>query len=710
MTKEVRVMRILWGCGKNIFLASALLLASMSWYNEVQAQSASLRLTWTDTSDNEDGFKIERLVAGLVDAAGGIDDSGLVNGVIYCYRVKAFNSGGESLPSNQPCMMAQTTVVQQTTLQQTSIAATPTIIGVGGTVTATWSGIAAPKVTDWIGLYLLGAADTNFLDWIYVSCSKSSTIARASGSCSYVLPGGLAAGSYELRLFADSYTRLAISNGFTVTTGGTASPTLTVNPKTAKAGATVTASWNAIPVPTPKDWIGLYTPGAADTKFINWMYVSCSTVAGSARSSGSCSYGLPAKLSAGSYELRLFANDGYTRLATSNTLTVSTSSKNTKSIVLANSVSTGNGSSTDLLPQIPREWTDYDLQLNLRSMNNSSIGVMFRYQDDRNYYKFVWNQKSKFRRLEKIENGTSTALANDAVGYVKGTTYQLQIVAQGATLRVFIDGAQIFSVADSTFAKGTIGLYSSTNQASFDNIVVQDLATGGVLLSDDFNDGDFTGWTIVDQGTNEGSSVWSAETGSLVQSSKISATFALYTARNWTDYRLSTKLKSMDTRPIGIMFRYQDNKNYYRFAWDAQNKSRLLEKVQNGIATTLAQDAKPYVTGQTYNLAITTQGTLLEVRIDGTAVFSATDSTFSQGTVALYSQYNQGGIFDDIGVQDLATGAVLVAEDFNDGNFIGWTIIDDKGASMWSAQNGALIQTNKIGSNVSGNVGTFAVY
>src|SRR5262249_21074399 len=171
------------------------------------------------------------------------------------------------------------------------------------------------------------------------------------------------------------------------------------------------------------------------------------------QASGSCSYWLPRKISLGGYELRLFANGGFTRLATSNMLTVTTSSTSTP-IVLANAISTGNGSTTDSVPQPSREWTDYDFKVNLRSMSNNSIGVMFRYQDDRNYYRFVWNQKSKFRRLEKIENGTSTELASDSVGYVKGHTYQLQMIAQGTTLRIFIDGAQIFSVADSTFAEG----------------------------------------------------------------------------------------------------------------------------------------------------------------------------------------------------------------------------------------------------------------
>jgi hypothetical protein len=39
----------------------------------------------------------------------------------------------------------------------------------------------------------------------------------ASGSCSYALPAGLAAGAYELRYFANNtYTRRAVSGTLTV--------------------------------------------------------------------------------------------------------------------------------------------------------------------------------------------------------------------------------------------------------------------------------------------------------------------------------------------------------------------------------------------------------------------------------------------------------------------------------------------------------------
>ena len=89
-----------------------------------------------------------------------------------------------------------------------TLSASPTTVAPGGTITATWSGIAAPTATDWIGLYTPGAANTSFIDWIYVSCSQTPGAARASGSCPFVVPSTVAPGTYQLRLLAN--------DGFTV--------------------------------------------------------------------------------------------------------------------------------------------------------------------------------------------------------------------------------------------------------------------------------------------------------------------------------------------------------------------------------------------------------------------------------------------------------------------------------------------------------------
>ncbi|PYN82348.1 MAG: hypothetical protein DMD96_06255, partial [Candidatus Rokuibacteriota bacterium] len=84
----------------------------------------------------------------------------------------------------------------------------------------------------------------------------------------------------------------------------------------------MTATWSGIPAPTSTDWIGLYVSGTSDQAYLAWIYVSCSQTAGAAKAAGSCPFTIPSGLAPGSYELRLYANNAYTRLATSGTFTV----------------------------------------------------------------------------------------------------------------------------------------------------------------------------------------------------------------------------------------------------------------------------------------------------------------------------------------------------------------------------------------------------
>ncbi|MGH7846386.1 MAG: family 16 glycoside hydrolase, partial [Candidatus Binatia bacterium] len=257
--------------------------------------------------------------------------------------------------------------------------------------------------------------------------------------------------------------------------------------------------------------------------------------------------------------------------------------------------------------QLGSKWTDYRLSLKIRSNDNDLIGVMFRYRDNDNYYRFWWSAQGKSRRLEKKVAGVVHVLAEQSgspeIAYKAGQTYFLETVAQGSSLKVKINGVQIFAVTDTSFAEGTVALYSHYNTGSvFDDVVVEDLFTNDLLLSDNFNDGDFTGWTILDEGPLDGPSSWSAAGGALIQSSNIGSvdysrrpgTYALYTKGSWKDYRFTLKMKSADNDLLGVMFRYQDNENYYRLSWGEQIAGRRLVKREKGLFTVIAEDAVPY--------------------------------------------------------------------------------------------------------------------
>ena len=104
--------------------------------------------------------------------------------------------------------------------------------------------------------------------------------------------------------------------------------------------------------------------------------------------------------------------------------------------------------------------------------------------------------------------------------------------------------------------------------------------------------------------------------------------------------------------------------------------------------------------------------------IDGSLIFSVTDDSFSSGTIALYSWANRASVFDDVEVENLSTDAVVLSEDFSDGQYTNWSIVDEgniQAPSAWSAETGALVQSSNIYSGPWGRadlakLGTFALY
>lgn len=88
-----------------------------------------------------------------------------------------------------------------------------------------------------------------------------------------------------------------------------------VLPLSVNAGAQLSVSWNGISGPTSTDWIALYSAGAPDWAVRAWRYTN-------GAAAGSTTLAVPFGTPPGSYDVRLFANNSYTRLGSA-TVTVS---------------------------------------------------------------------------------------------------------------------------------------------------------------------------------------------------------------------------------------------------------------------------------------------------------------------------------------------------------------------------------------------------
>ena len=423
------------------------------------------------------------------------------------------------------------------------------------------------------------------------------------------------------------------------------------------------------------------------------------------------------------------------------------------------------------------EWTDYTFDMVIEPADNDTVGALFYYADDQNYYQLTMDQQTDTRTLTKVEGGVETVLATETASYRHFAKQDLRIAVLGGEITITLDDEVMFDgpVTDAApLAGGSVGILSqSMNRVEFDNISVNPItlaarvltqeadghkvadldgdgfgtvnltaaaslsaagivayewdldgdgvfvdtgetvslnlapgdhtitlrvtdadgltsedrmtvsvvSNGSLLINDDFEDGDFNGWTIVDEGTIGGPSDWSVVGGELVQASDIASdqqgtgsaaysvagdgpfilrdgTHALWDApeaTGWTDYAMKLTLTPNDDDGIGVLFRYTDADNYYKLEADAQTGLTMLTRHFEGRETILARGYGEYTPGEAQTWRIEVEGGEIRTAIDGKDVFGTpvVDNTLTSGTVGLYSWASENLSFDNVVVTDL---------------------------------------------------------
>ena len=378
-------------------------------------------------------------------------------------------------------------------------------------------------------------------------------------------------------------------------------------------------------------------------------------------------------------------------------------------IVQTSSVFGGSVSGTE--PDMPgtlaltgsADWTDVRISATLRSQDEDAIGIVFRYQDGDNYYRFSMDRARSFRRLVKKVKGRFSVLWEDNQVYTLGHSYRLVINAFGGQLLGYLDDILAFSIGDSDFGSGRVGLYCWANAgATFESLAVEAREVAPILWQPVFED--LREVEIIDEpGAINGPSSWSVVGGVLTQSSDIQVpddsphrpgTYAVGGNPQWQDVGISVRLRSGDDDAIGVMFRYQDRDNYYRFSMDRRRRFRRLVKKAGGMVQVLWQDAVQYNVGQTYDLTLRAVDGELRGYLDGVLLFTVFDGTLKRGRVGFYCWANTDARFERVLVADLTR---RVGE---------WTVHDEGTTgrpSAWRAGSGALVQTSPIqGGSVDG--------
>ena len=222
----------------------------------------------------------------------------------------------------------------------------------------------------------------------------------------------------------------------------------------------------------------------------------------------------------------------------------------------------------------------------------------------------------------------------------------------------------------------TLRVTDAAGRTAEDRVTLTAASRAMVLAQDDFSDGDFAGWTVVDEGALDGPSDWAVEGGALVQRSDIGSpqqgtgsqaysvagdgpfilrdgTYALRddpAALAWADYAVEATLTPGDDDGIGLLFRYADAENFYKLEADAQTGLVILTRHLEGRETILARGYDGYTAGEAQRWRIEVEDGAIRTFIDGKAVFGTPveDRTLEAGTVGLYAWRSENLAFDDI--------------------------------------------------------------
>ena len=128
---------------------------------------------------------------------------------------------------------------------------------------------------------------------------------------------------------------------------------------------------------------------------------------------------------------------------------------------------------TGLLIQGTREWTDYRVSADVTPHMVKAAGIAARVQGMRRYYALLLCSDFKARLVKALDGNTVLAEADFAWEF--GGTYDLSLEVVGTRLRAWIDGQQLFEVADTDrpLTGGGVALICEEGRTATETVTVR---------------------------------------------------------------------------------------------------------------------------------------------------------------------------------------------------------------------------------------------
>jgi hypothetical protein len=119
----------------------------------------------------------------------------------------------------------------------------------------------------------------------------------------------------------------------------------------------------------------------------------------------------------------------------------------------------------------------------------------------------------------------------------------------------------------------------------------------------------------------------------------------------YTDVTVSTRFKPVsgsEDRAAGIIFRVQDQDNFYILRANALEDNVNIYKYVNGSRHAIEEGSAKVVSGQWQELRVEVKGNDIRGYLNGKLVVEAHDGTFTAGKIGLWTKADSVTCFDDV--------------------------------------------------------------
>ena len=197
-----------------------------------------------------------------------------------------------------------------------------------------------------------------------------------------------------------------------------------------------------------------------------------------------------------------------------------------------------------------------------------------------------------------------------------------------------------------------------------------------LLFSDDFSDGDMTNWEIIDfeeVDAARGPSDWVEADGVLHQNTDTEGadgvlagkvegapdddgrvgTHAIAGDKEWRNYTFTVDVFFNDDDFAGLLFRYQDEENYYRFQLEEDDDEYHIARMKDGFVTFLVADGplpEPFSAQEWVTISVDARGNNLEFFYKEQLVETIGDTALDHGSIGLMTSSSPTD-FDNVKVE-----------------------------------------------------------